>query len=75
MNAPRQKNLDDAIIAAVEEPGAVVIGWVLVAAYRTPEQDGETGYFYGYLDGQPFHSSLGLLHTGIQRLHHLDDDT
>jgi hypothetical protein len=67
MTAPTP-DLGDAIATALDEPGAVVVGWVVVAAFRTPEQNDETGYFYGYEDRQPYHSSLGLLHAGIERL-------
>lgn len=60
--------LEAAITTALDEPGAVVIGWCLVAAYKSPEQTMETGYFHANPKGQPYHSTLGLWHVGLDYL-------
>lgn len=56
------------ISEAVSEDGAVIIGWVLAAAYKTPEQIDTCGYFYDFMDGQPFHSTVGLVEMIKSRL-------
>lgn len=67
MSANAKAALEDAIKAVIEEedPGAVVTGYVLLAANLTPEDlenhDG-THYFFTAPEGQPYHSTLGLTH-------------
>lgn len=60
-------DLETAIAAALGEPGGVVIGWVLLAAWKGPETK-ETGYWFQAARGQPYHSTLGLLHHGIDAM-------
>lgn len=65
--------MSDALITAitdlVDEPGAVVIGYCLVAAYKTVEMEDRCGYTAQHMSGQPFHSSLGLVEYLRMRLH------
>lgn len=59
--------LEAAITAAMGEPGAVLIGWVLMAAWKGPATE-ETGYWFNAAHGQSYHSTLGLLHHGIDAM-------
>jgi hypothetical protein len=66
--------LESAIATEVDMPDSVIIGWCLVAAYKSPEQTSETGYYHAYMDGQPYHSTLGLLNLATDRVRGIDTD-
>lgn len=59
--------LEAGIVEALSEPGSVPIGWLVIAAYRSPEQNNGTGYFVDHMDGMPYHSVLGLIEVLRQR--------
>lgn len=62
-------DLDDAIQAAVDVPGALVVGFVLVACFQTAEHDeGECSYVIACPPGQMHHSTIGLLGQGVDLL-------
>jgi hypothetical protein len=62
-------DIEAAITAAIDVENAIVVGWVVVAAYKAPHQDGETtGYWRGSAPWQPYHSTLGLLSYGLDNL-------
>lgn len=66
--AENNPELEAGIAAALDEQGAVAIGWVLAVAYKRPDQQREsTGYFVDYMDGMPYHSVLGLIEVLHQR--------
>lgn len=58
-----ETGIEDAISAAlrVDAAGALLVGWVVCAAYRTAEQDGAITHAYFTPDGQPRYSTVGLL--------------
>lgn len=64
--SPAEAQLDDAVRALVEQeyPGGVAIGWVLVAATHAEDDEGNPMLVVG-APGQPAHSTIGLLHSGL----------
>lgn len=66
--------LESAIATEVDMPDSVIIGWCLVVAYKSPEQTLETGYYHGFMDGQPYHSTLGLLNLASDHIRGIDTE-
>jgi len=63
---PAERAIEDAIRAhiAAEDPDEnhILTDWIVLAATFVPRNDGSAnGYFRVTRDGQPIHSSLGLI--------------
>ena len=71
MSAQTLKMIEDAIAAhlADESEGAVLVGYVAMAAFILPGDDGLTYYQKLHIDPTPFHVQMGLsayLHSRMQ---------
>jgi hypothetical protein len=61
---PEEAALETAVTEAVktDAPDAIVIGWVVVAAYKLPDRDAnDTAHAWFCPDGQPGYATTGLL--------------
>lgn len=66
--------VQDLVRAGALEPDAIVVGYALIAAYKTPEMDDVTGYWHSYANNQPHHVCIGLLHYALDKQRGIESD-
>lgn len=68
MDTP-ERDLNDLVAEALCPDGAVIAGWVLVAAIQSVDDEhGGALYRVACPDSQLHHSTLGLLYQGVDTL-------
>lgn len=58
--------LEAAILDCIPAVGKILTGYAVVASYKDAESVDGTGYWRGFMDGQPVHASTGLLRCGLE---------
>lgn len=61
----KDATLEAAILDCIPAEGRILTGYAVVASYKDTGPVDGTGYWRGFMEGQPVHAGVGLLHCGL----------